>query len=78
MFLPEFTDFCGYFCSVRIKHIMLFKMDESWKFLRERRHTLTLLSGAENGSQIMRVWIHGLYDVLGHLIHGEKTDWVPE
>lgn len=59
---------------------MLFKMDESLEILeRTPSVLLTLLSGLNEkwiaNNEGMDTW--SPYDVLGHLIHGEKTDWVP-
>ncbi len=66
-----------YFCY---KFKMKFNLSEAITIL-ERTPTVctSLLSGLSNG------WTHtnegpetfSPYDVMGHLIHGEKTDWIP-
>ena len=59
---------------------MLFNMDESLEIL-ERMPLVykTLLNGLNekwiSNNEGENTW--SPYDVMGHLIHGEKTDWIP-
>jgi hypothetical protein len=59
---------------------MDFNLDDALALLERTPATLsTLLSG------LAPVWVHSTegegtwspFDVLGHLIHGERTDWIP-
>ncbi len=59
---------------------MLFNIEESVEILQRTPAVLEiLLSGLEEpwitGNEGKETW--SPYDVVGHLIHGEKTDWVP-
>src|SRR5262245_19571319 len=59
---------------------MKFQVEKSIEVLRQTPYTITrMLEGlsddwtASSGDQ--SDW--GPYDIVGHLIHGEETDWVP-
>jgi hypothetical protein len=59
---------------------MLFNIEDSLKILERTPGILENLLTDLNNQWIFSnegadTW--SLYDVLGHLIHGEKTDWVP-
>ena len=59
---------------------MEFDLNKSIEILERTPHVLeTLLSGLSdewiNNNEGPETW--SPYDVVGHLIHGEKTDWVP-
>ncbi|MBK9216245.1 MAG: DinB family protein [Chloracidobacterium sp.] len=59
---------------------MEFRLDQAVEILRQTPYTLQRLLGdlsddwtATSGDQ--ENW--GPYDIIGHLIHGEETDWIP-
>ncbi len=59
---------------------MVFNMDESFEILERTPQVLEKLLAGLNDNWISNnegenTW--SPYDVIGHLIHGEKTDWIP-
>src|ERR1700676_316904 len=59
---------------------MLFNIDESLEILERTPLVLiTLLNNLDekwtSNNEGENTW--SPYDVIGHLIHGEKTDWIP-
>lgn len=59
---------------------MTFNLDDATQVLSRTPATLRAMLGG-----LSEAWLHGRYgpdtfspfDVVGHLIHGEKTDWMP-
>ncbi len=59
---------------------MVFKLNEAMEVLERTPIVIEQLLGGLSGDWIMHnegpeTW--SPYDVIGHLIHGEKTDWIP-
>ena len=57
---------------------MKFSLDKAYEILERTPSVLRILLAGLNGDWIMNNEGHDTfspYDVVGHLIHGEKTDW---
>ncbi|MCP5101963.1 MAG: DinB family protein, partial [bacterium] len=59
---------------------MEFQLEQAVEVLKQTPNTLFSLLGGLSGDWILKnegpdTW--SPYDVVGHLIHGEKTDWIP-
>lgn len=60
--------------------VMKFDLDQAAEILRQTPYALMRMLG-----DLSSEWTHGdgnreywsPYDVIGHLIHGEETDWIP-
>ncbi|GAA4365758.1 hypothetical protein GCM10023185_36340 [Hymenobacter saemangeumensis] len=63
-----------------VENMSSFSLDKTLEILRQTPATLLHLTGGLSDFWVTRnegpdTW--SVYDVVGHLIHGDKTDWLP-